>query len=450
MIGSNRASVKEFNSSTGFTLDTGNNSLTIGGLFTRSSRYNDAIGAATFITDVQDRARRVDIVALNAAGQAVGSLTENGFLNYATFGQGASRAKFTSISGYATDQLTLWDKLRIEGGLRFEHFVFNRLGQHARRDPGRGPGRVRPQLRHRRLCRSASSPTIASRSSAAASTAPLLAAAPRVQQMGVDAGRQLPADRPVRGLRTRCHRLPGAGTASRPTDLRFAEAGHPLRQRDVAGVDHRLLHQLPRLSAVARRADERQRHRRHAAADRQFGDQGVWRRVRRHPPPGRLVPPAGDRRDRAVEDRHPLALRVPGRQPDRRQPDQPDAARDEPTASTATSRSARPRSTSTSRPRSRRRTIAARSTAAGSGSGRSSPTCRTRFELPGYSVFSAGVMFRLEEGITFNASVENIGNAVGLTEGNPRGGFVENTGSNFYFARPINGRNAVASLRFDF
>ena len=73
-----------------------------------------------------------------------------------------------------------------------------------------------------------------------------------------------------------------------------------------------------------------------------------------------------------------------------------------------------------------------------------------QLELPGYSLFSAGVMVNVAPGVTFNASVENIGNAVGLTEGNPRGGFNENTGSNFYFARPINGRNAVASLRFDF
>ena len=71
-------------------------------------------------------------------------------------------------------------------------------------------------------------------------------------------------------------------------------------------------------------------------------------------------------------------------------------------------------------------------------------------ELPAYSVFSAGVLFRLDEGVSLSASVENIGNVIGLTEGNPRGGFVENTGQNTYFARPINGRNAVASVRFDF
>ena len=39
---------------------------------------------------------------------------------------------------------------------------------------------------------------------------------------------------------------------------------------------------------------------------------------------------------------------------------------------------------------------------------------------------------------------------IGLTEGNPRGGFVENTGQNTYFPCPIDGRNAVASVRFDF
>ena len=51
---------------------------------------------------------------------------------------------------------------------------------------------------------------------------------------------------------------------------------------------------------------------------------------------------------------------------------------------------------------------------------------------------------------SLSASVENIGNVIGLTEGNPCGGFVENTGQSTYFARPINGRNTVASVRFDF
>ena len=52
---------------------------------------------------------------------------------------------------------------------------------------------------------------------------------------------------------------------------------------------------------------------------------------------------------------------------------------------------------------------------------------------------------------SLNANIQNITNTIGLTEGNPRGGttaFQEATGSNYFFARPILGRNAVVSLTF--
>ena len=46
----------------------------------------------------------------------------------------------------------------------------------------------------------------------------------------------------------------------------------------------------------------------------------------------------------------------------------------------------------------------------------------------------------------------NLTNTVGLTEGNPRGsatgGFSENVGGNYFFARPILGRNIVVSLTY--
>jgi iron complex outermembrane recepter protein len=70
--------------------------------------------------------------------------------------------------------------------------------------------------------------------------------------------------------------------------------------------------------------------------------------------------------------------------------------------------------------------------------------------LPGYDVLSAGVIYNINDSARVSLSVDNITNTIGLTEGNPRAGFIENTGSDFFFARPILGRNAIASVTFDF
>ena len=45
-----------------------------------------------------------------------------------------------------------------------------------------------------------------------------------------------------------------------------------------------------------------------------------------------------------------------------------------------------------------------------------------------------------------NFSVQNLTNTIGLTEGNPRAGFTEVAGGNYFFARAILGRNMQLSL----
>ena len=73
-------------------------------------------------------------------------------------------------------------------------------------------------------------------------------------------------------------------------------------------------------------------------------------------------------------------------------------------------------------------------------------------KLPAYRTLDVSFRYELTPKITLNASLANLTNTVGLTEGNPRGsatgGFSENVGSNFFFARPILGRNGVFSLTF--
>jgi hypothetical protein len=65
-------------------------------------------------------------------------------------------------------------------------------------------------------------------------------------------------------------------------------------------------------------------------------------------------------------------------------------------------------------------------------------------------VLSAGLLYNVGDSMQFAVSVDNITNTVGLTEGNPRAGFIEDTGSDFFFARPILGRNATASFTMSF
>ena len=67
----NRAHVDEFVADTGVRWETDNNSLTVGTLYFHSTRYNDSVGASTYVSDVRDNSRRLDVVAINASGQVV-------------------------------------------------------------------------------------------------------------------------------------------------------------------------------------------------------------------------------------------------------------------------------------------------------------------------------------------------------------------------------------------
>jgi catecholate siderophore receptor len=73
-------------------------------------------------------------------------------------------------------------------------------------------------------------------------------------------------------------------------------------------------------------------------------------------------------------------------------------------------------------------------------------------ELPHYDVLNANVRFSLTDQITVYAHGENLLNEVGLTEGNPRAGQFQSGEANspFFVARPIFGRNYRISLLWDF
>jgi outer membrane receptor protein involved in Fe transport len=79
--------------------------------------------SANSMLDVRDNARLVDIVAVNAAGQVVGNVTENGITKYgAEFANGDGKSNTVAL--YLTDEWSITPKLRVDGGVRWEKIEF--------------------------------------------------------------------------------------------------------------------------------------------------------------------------------------------------------------------------------------------------------------------------------------------------------------------------------------
>jgi outer membrane receptor protein involved in Fe transport len=97
------------------------NSLTVGGMVYNVRRWNDQSAVATVLNDVQNNSHVYDLVALDAGGGVVGSLTNNGLVNYGNWGQGIFKDEVTSLSAYFNDEMKIGDKLHIDFGARYEH-----------------------------------------------------------------------------------------------------------------------------------------------------------------------------------------------------------------------------------------------------------------------------------------------------------------------------------------
>ena len=73
-------------------------------------------------------------------------------------------------------------------------------------------------------------------------------------------------------------------------------------------------------------------------------------------------------------------------------------------------------------------------------------------KLPAYTVLNASVRFALTDQITLWAYGDNLTNAIGLTEGNPRAGELTSGQANdqLFIGRPIFGRNFRFAVDFAF
>lgn len=69
--------------------------------------------------------------------------------------------------------------------------------------------------------------------------------------------------------------------------------------------------------------------------------------------------------------------------------------------------------------------------------------------LPEFSQFNGLIDYNINNHMTLSATVNNIFNTIGLTEGNPRSGLTS-VNSQYFYARSILGRSAVLSFRYNF
>lgn len=96
----------------------GTHSLAIGGTYGWFS-YDYEREMGTTLLDIQDNARRLDIVAVNAAGQTVGRVTDNGFQRYGSLFDDAAMS-VRSYALYAGDEWQITPALRLDFAGRFE------------------------------------------------------------------------------------------------------------------------------------------------------------------------------------------------------------------------------------------------------------------------------------------------------------------------------------------
>jgi iron complex outermembrane recepter protein len=98
------------------------NSLTVGGMYYHETRDNDQSSVANVINGVTSQSQIYDVVALNGAGSVIGSLTDHGLVAYGDWGVGITKEDISSLSGYFNDELTVNEKLHIDIGARVEEY----------------------------------------------------------------------------------------------------------------------------------------------------------------------------------------------------------------------------------------------------------------------------------------------------------------------------------------
>jgi iron complex outermembrane recepter protein len=419
----NQRDVKEFASDISLSYETDRNLLSVGVLFFDTNVNDGNIGASTFISDVSNSPRRLDIVALNASNQVVGFLTENGLLNFGSFGEGVSRTKQESLSLYANNEFKVTERLRIDAGIRLEFFNIDRL-------EGISTGPL----------------AVAGAFDAQGRDVDNIIANNFIAQFGGGAFtgnfRQQNGDfeeiaYTLGGSYRLLDNLAAYGRFARGfqangqnpvTEIEFAELGLRFQQSGLSASitgfttrfkDFRFSRQLPG-----------------AVLPTEFnGDIKVlgaefdltWR-----PFSFVQIQALGviqnSRLDIKDDQGTGFASSFDGNQPERT-----------------------PETNITITPSFFLPNDLGEVYFSVRFLGKRFSDLANSLELPAYTTLDAGVTFNIGKSLTLAVNGQNLTNEIGLTEGNPRSGFTENPGvSNFFYARPILGRNFVATLTYNF
>jgi len=111
------------------TYRTDKNSATLG-LLTWNVNMDVSQNGVDFLMDVTNQAHLVDVAAVNAAGQIVGHLTDNGVVQYDT-GYASGTVNIKSNSVYLNDQYQPIDPLRLDAGVRFEKVGYKSVSENS-------------------------------------------------------------------------------------------------------------------------------------------------------------------------------------------------------------------------------------------------------------------------------------------------------------------------------
>lgn len=96
------------------------NSLTVGLLAIHQDSQDSSDGNLQFLGEVRNQPSRLDIVAIDGAGKVVGQLTDKGVVAYNPWGVGTSKEQLQSNNLYVNDEYKVNDRLRLDAGARFE------------------------------------------------------------------------------------------------------------------------------------------------------------------------------------------------------------------------------------------------------------------------------------------------------------------------------------------
>jgi iron complex outermembrane recepter protein len=115
------------------TFDGYNNNATVG-LLSWNVNMNVSQIAVDYLLDVTNQAHLIDVAAVNAAGQTVGHLTDNGVMQYDdSYGNGTVHINSNSV--YFNDQYHPIDPLRLDGGVRYERVNYGSTSENVVSNP---------------------------------------------------------------------------------------------------------------------------------------------------------------------------------------------------------------------------------------------------------------------------------------------------------------------------